>query len=228
MIKLHGFPVSHYYNMVKHTLMAKSIEFEEVVAQPASDASYFEKSPLGKIPCIETEQGCLSETSVILDYVESTFTQHSLSPGTVWEQAKMKELIKIIELYVESQGRRLIPAAMGAGQVDQALLDDASMVMKKGLCAIQQLGQFGPFLMGEQLTIADIVLRYGLVVVTGGTWLPNLNTASVAGIDVYALMPELAGWEERMSALPASQEIDASVRQALPDVIAQRSQQRDK
>ena len=200
--------------------------FEEVAAQPATDPSYFDKSPLGKIPCIETAQGFLSETSVTLDYIEACYPQQPLAPGNAWEQAKMKELIKIIELYVESQGRRLIPAAMGGAQLEQAVLDDVSAVMNKGLGAIHRLGQFASFLMGEQVTLADIVLRYSLVVVNGGTWLPDLNTAVVAGIDIHAGLPERASWEQRMNALPVSQQIDAAVRKALPGVIAQRNQQK--
>lgn len=226
MIKLHGFPVSHYYNMVKHTLITKEVAFEELVAQPATDPSYFEKSPLGKIPCLETAQGCLSETSVILDYIEDCYPQQPLSPSDAWQRAKMKELIKVIELYVESQGRRLIPAAMGGAQLEQVVLDDASAVMNKGLVGIRQLGQFAPYLMGEQLTLADIVLRYSLVVVNGGTWLPDLNTAVVAGIDLPAALPQLASWEQRMNALPASKQIDARVRQELPNAIAERRKQR--
>ena len=115
---------------------------------------------------------------------------------------------------------------MGGAQLEQAVLDDVSAVMNKGLRAIHRLGHFAPFLMGEQVTLADIVLRYSLVVVNGGTWLPDLNTAVVAGIDIHAGLPERASWEQRMNALPVSQQIDAAVRKALPGVIAQRNQQK--
>ena len=72
MLKLHGFAVSNFYNMIQHTLLEKGIEFEEVMAVPSQDNEFLEKSPMGKIPCLETPQGFLAETDVILDYLEKT------------------------------------------------------------------------------------------------------------------------------------------------------------
>ena len=69
MIKLHGIPVSNYYNMVKLAMLEKDIDFEEVTDPASQEASYKKKSPMGKMPFIETKKGCLSETNVILDYL---------------------------------------------------------------------------------------------------------------------------------------------------------------
>ncbi len=222
MLTLYGFVISHYYNMVKHALLAKGVSFEEVSMLPGSDPTYLEKSPLGKIPSIETEYGFLSETSVILDYIEAHYPQPPLSPSDLWGQMKMKELMKICELYIESPGRRLIPAAFGGASLEQATLDDAASTLGKGLAAIAKLGHFEPYLMGEQMTLADIVLRYSLVVVKGSASLPNLNTAAFVNIDINDVVPGLAAWEQRMGESPISQTIDAIVLEEMPKLIAQR------
>jgi glutathione S-transferase len=60
MLRLHGAPISNYYNMVKSTLLEKGVEFEEVMAPPSQEPGYLNRSPMGKIPCIETERGFLA------------------------------------------------------------------------------------------------------------------------------------------------------------------------
>jgi glutathione S-transferase len=227
MLKLYGFPISHYYNMVKHTLLAKGIDFEEVMVLPGAGPDYLEKSPLGKIPSIETEHGFLSETSVILDYIETQYQQTPLSPVDIWTRVKMKELMKISELYIEAQGRPLIKASMGLEQPGQAKIDEAALAMGKGFSAIARLGKFTPYLMGEHMTVADIVLRYVLVVVKGSAGVPNLDTAAFANIDIHDLVPGLAAWEQLMGASAISRKIDAVVVEELPKFMAMRQQNQE-
>ena len=68
MLKLCGFAASNYYNKVKLALLEKGVPFEEVLAwlgetDPAA-------TPLGKVPYAITDEGPLSESTVILEYVE--------------------------------------------------------------------------------------------------------------------------------------------------------------
>ncbi|HUH38891.1 MAG TPA: glutathione S-transferase family protein [Spongiibacteraceae bacterium] len=217
MLKLYGYVISNYYNMVEHALLTKGVAFDREKVLPGGDAAYLDKSPLGKIPSIETEHGFLSETSVILDYIEAHYPQPPLAPADRWGQFKMKELMKITELYIELQARRLLPALMGGIQLDQATLDDVATIMGKGYGALARLGQFTPYLMGEQVTMADIVLRYSLVV-------PKL-CASLVKIDAHAIVPGLAAWETRMDGLEVSRSIDARMKEEMPKFMAQRAQQ---
>ena len=106
-IKLYGMPLSNYYNIVKAVLIEKGILFEEVLVKPNQEAEYLAKSPMGKVPCIETDQGFLTETGVILDYVDILGDGPSLYPDDPFAKAKVKELIRYIELYIELPGRRL-------------------------------------------------------------------------------------------------------------------------
>jgi len=52
MIKLYGFPISNYYNMVKMALLEKGMEFEEVIVKPSQEDIFLVKSPMGKVQCI--------------------------------------------------------------------------------------------------------------------------------------------------------------------------------
>ena len=59
MIKLHGMPLSNYYNVVKAIMLEKEIPFEEVHVKPNQESEYLSKSPMGKVPCMETTAGFL-------------------------------------------------------------------------------------------------------------------------------------------------------------------------
>ena len=47
-------------NTVKTALLEKNIPFEAVFAPPSQEPAYLAKSPMGKIPCIETEAGFIA------------------------------------------------------------------------------------------------------------------------------------------------------------------------
>ena len=59
-IKLYGMPLSNYYNMVKTVLLEKGMDFEEMLILPNQELDFLGKSPMGKVPAMETEQGFLS------------------------------------------------------------------------------------------------------------------------------------------------------------------------
>ena len=108
MYKLYGFPISNYYNMVKLALLEKGLEFEEVMTRPNQEATYLAKSPMGKIPCLEVGEGPISETNVILDYLEDISGGTPLHPADPFQKAKVRELMKSTELYLELVARRLL------------------------------------------------------------------------------------------------------------------------
>lgn len=59
-------------------MLSSGIDFEEVAAVPGTDPTSLDKSPLGKIPCIETPRietprRFLSETGLILTYIEACY-----------------------------------------------------------------------------------------------------------------------------------------------------------
>ena len=55
MIKLYGMSGSNYYDLVKSVLMERAIDFEEVMAMPSQDKDFLAISPMGKVPCLQTD-----------------------------------------------------------------------------------------------------------------------------------------------------------------------------
>lgn len=162
MLKLYGFPISNYFNMVKIVLLEKGVEFEYVDTKPSQEKDYLAKSPMGKVPCLETDKGFLSETSVIFDYLEETQGGPSFYPKDPYERAKVKQLIKELELYVELPARTCFPEAFFGGNVSDEVKEKALAAVKKGLACIKDNAKFSPYLAGAELTYADFFFMYSV------------------------------------------------------------------
>lgn len=162
MLKLHGFAVSNYYNMIKLALLEKGVAFEEVLFFGGQTPESFSRSPRGKVPVLETEQGFLSETDVILDYIEQTQGGTPLLPSDPFAKAKVWQLSKQIELYIELSARVFYPEAFFGTPVAEPVKTKAWAELQMGIAALQRNGVFAPYVAGEQLTIADTFFAFSM------------------------------------------------------------------
>ncbi|MFA6114086.1 MAG: glutathione S-transferase [Sphingomonas sp.] len=157
MITLCGFGVSNYYNKLKLILLEKQIPFEERVVYPWERDSFLQASPLGKIPFIETEYGGLSESQVILEYLEECYPAIPLYPTGAYERAKCRELIQHLELNAEWVARRLYKECFFGGTVSDETKREALGRLLVGLAAAGRLAKFSPYIFGAAFTAADCV-----------------------------------------------------------------------
>ena len=207
MIKLHGAPGSNYYNIVKTALLEKGIAFEAVAAQPSQEPSYLSKSPMGKIPCIETAEGFLAETHVILDYLEEIHPKPALLPTDAFARAKVRELVQSVELYVELVARRGFGVFFDR-EVPEHVKESLKQELPKGVAAIGKLTKFSPWIAGSQFTYADLFAYWAFS-------LASLSAQRNAGIDLFAQLPGAQAWYDKVAARE-------SVKKALADQAAAR------
>lgn len=161
MLKLYGFPASNYYNMVKMALMEKGAEYEDVRVYTGQTEDFLAKSAMGKVPCLDTPQGFLTETSVILEYIEDAVEGPSLLPANPFERARARELLKYSELYLELPARRCYGEAFfGTGPVSDEVKENVRPILERGCRALQRLGSFSPYIAGDNFTYADIVFLH--------------------------------------------------------------------
>ena len=159
-IKLYGMPLSNYYNMVKTVLIEKGMDFEEVLVKPNSEENYLAKSPMGKVPCIETEQGFLSETTVILNYLDALGEGPSFYPADPFRRAKVEELIHHIEKDIELPARRLYGEVFFGQPSDENLRQEVKAKLEKGFEALARLAKFDPYIAGNEISYADFFFRF--------------------------------------------------------------------
>jgi glutathione S-transferase len=213
MLTLHGFSASNYYNIVKHSLLLKGVPFTEHLVYPGSP-ELLAVSPAGKVPAMTTEQGtALSESSVLLEYIEDAYPNKPLLPADPDQRARVRQVMKVAELYLELAARRLLPAVLANAPVSDAVKDEVRATLDKGTASLTQLAQFSPWVCGEELTLADIYLRYALA-------MPKLVGPSQLQWDILPAVPGLAEWDARMAAEPVSKQVDADQAANMTDFMA--------
>jgi len=166
MLKLYGFPVSNYANMVELALLEKGVPFEYVLTFPEQTPEFLARSPRGKVPFLQTPQGFINEASVILDYLEDTGQGKPLLPADPFARATVRALMKEIELYIELPARSCFAEAFFGGTVPDAIKSKARDDLQAGFATLQRHAHFAPYVAGETFTLADIVFLYSVDLAT--------------------------------------------------------------
>ena len=208
MIKLYGFPVSDYYNMVKAALLEKGFDFEEVMVRPGADPAFVAKSPMGKIPCLEVDEGFITETNVILEFIEDVSSDLPLLPAEPFRRAKVRELMKSTELYLELVARQLFGAVFFGAPLDDQTKQTVSAQLDKGVAALNKLLQFKPYAAGAELTCADLMLYYTAT-------LGGMAVEKALGRKLADEIPGLGGWLALMDSNASIQAVNRDRDQAL-------------
>ncbi|WP_334028391.1 glutathione S-transferase family protein [Alteromonas sp. P256] len=209
MLKLYGFDVSNYYNMIKLAMALKGIDYEAVMTYPNQTPEYLAISPTGKVPALQTDQGVLVETNVILEYLDEISPQAPLYPTEPFAKAKVKELVKLIELYIELPARRCHTEAFWGVPVDDITKKEVKRALFNGAQALARAAEFSPYIAGDTLTAADIMLLYSMDL-----------AASVANklfdVDLYEHAPGSKALMTRLKEMPEVQQIETDKRAAAP------------
>ena len=197
MITLCGFGVSNYYNKLKLILLEKQIPFRERTVYPWERDSFLEASPLGKIPFIETEEGGLSESQVILEYLEDRYPSIPLYPVDAFKRAKCRELIQHLELNGEWVARRLYKECFFGGTVSEETKTEAYDRLLVGLEATARLTKFSPHILGSEFSAADCAAYVHFTMI-------QLATTAIYGKDLLEhLVPDAAAYMARLSERPS-------------------------
>jgi len=219
MLVLHGFSSSNYYNLVKLALLEKELPFEErSVYTGANDdyrPDYLQQSPIGKVPCLETVEGMLTESRCIVDYLERAYPERPLYPSTPFAIAKQNELAQVIELYLELAVRPVIPNMVAGKPPPENIGRTVRANVTKGVRALTQLARFdgGYILGGDQLTAADLAAAIHLPTVSG-------IAKAVLGEDPLAAVPGLTDYLARMAKRPHVQRVNQDRKADLPAFYA--------
>ncbi|MGC5699297.1 glutathione S-transferase family protein [Pseudomonas sp. NFXW11] len=213
MLKLFGFPVSNYYNMVKLALLEKGLAFEEVPFYAGQTPEALAISPRGKVPVLQVEQGFINETSVILEYLEQTQPGLALLPGEPFPRAQVLALAREIELYIELPARACYPEAFFGMPVAEAIKDKAKGELLLGFASLARHGRFSPYVAGDSLSVADLYFLYSVS-------LAQAVGHKLFGVDFLAGMPAAQALLERLGQLPNAQRVAADREAAMPQFMA--------
>lgn len=226
MIQLFGFPMSTYYSIVKMYLLEKDIAFEEhhediVLTDNLAEAgnevirtrseAYWQKSPVGKVPCIGTPHGYLSETQLILEYLEDAYPSVPLMPRDPWARAKARELVRVLDLHVELVMRRLYASTFFGGSTTEATKCEVQELLTKGVNGVARLTQLSPYAFASSFTQVDCVAAIHLPVAAA-------VMRKAFGEDLGRTLPHLPEYLERIGERPSYRSAMAVIQSKLVEL----------
>lgn len=141
-------------------LLGKSCEWEEVdiLKGDTQTSDFLAKNPNGKIPLLEFDDGrCLSESNAILNYLAAG---SALIPTKPYDAAKMLQW-QFFEQYSHEPYiavARFINLYLGLPDDRKAEYEQKQVGGHKALQVMEQQLLQTPFLVGDQLTLADVSL----------------------------------------------------------------------
>lgn len=209
MLKLYGFDVSNYYNMIKLALALKGIEYEALITYPNQTPEYLAISPTGKVPALATDEGVIIETNVVFEYLDELSPAMPLIFGSAYERARIRELMKMVELYVELPARRCHTEAFWGVPVHENTKKEVKRALLNGMQAIARAASFSPYIAGDKLSAADIFFLYSVDLASG-------VAKKLYDIDLLAQAPGAKELVDRLNAMPEVQAIAKDKKAAAP------------
>jgi glutathione S-transferase len=216
MLKLCGFRISNYHNKVRIALLEKGVPFEEDAScVPSQKDDVLARSPLGKVPWLELDNGRrLVESHVIAEYLEDAYPEKPLLPRDPFDRAKVRELITFIEWYAEMVARRLYGQAFfGKGPASDATKHAVETELSKSLRALKGFAKFSPFIAGKDLTLADCAAFVHLPLV-------SLSTKIVYGRDFLEDVPQVKPYLKMLGERPAFAKVNEDRKSAQAEMAA--------
>ncbi len=202
MLKLHGMPMSNYYSIVKMVLLEKGVAFEEVNQMPGRDEAWLEKSPMGKVPSLETPDGPIAETMAIIDYLEESHPETTVLPGSVYERARARQIAHHAIYYIDLAARPALPAAAFGAPSDDAVNKTVAKLAPRGMKSLGRLAKFDPWIGGAAFTLADIVAANTIPLAT-------MVAQKQCGIDLMAELPGASVWLAKVNERDSAKQIES-------------------
>ena len=200
-IIVHGIPGSPYVRMPLLACEEKGAPYRIAAMQFGQNKTpeYLARHPFGRLPVVEHDGFWLYEAAAIIRYIDQVFPGPSLVPADPKAQARMNQVMGIVDWYVMPTitagiGWNRIVAPMIGRPVDEAAVATAVPGATAAIRALEQLLGTQPYMAGNTISLADLMLIAHL----------ELLPASPEGAKMLKGSPLLA-WIERMQARPSVQ-----------------------
>ena len=191
---------STYVWSVRLALAEKGVAHElvEVGFGAHREEPHLSRHPFGKVPAFEHDGFMLYETQAILRYIDEGFMTSPLQPTDLHQFSRMNQIIGIVDAYAWPSiaagilFNRMLAPRLGMA-VDEAAVQAALPRARLCLKEIARLMGSEPFLAGERLSLAD------LMVIPLFYYFSRLPEGAAPFAENPTLVPWLRRIEERQS-----------------------------
>jgi glutathione S-transferase len=174
-VRIHGYPISTWTRTLRMTCAEKGLDYELVPVRYGSE-EHGALHPFRRMPILEVGETVIFETLAATGYVDEAFEGPSLQPADPAGRAAMRTWMGVCGDYLFRQLVRGIPR-------DREPTEEEMSTAREALERAESiLGAEGPFLVGEELTLADLYLA------------PQLANCREKAPELLAEMPRLTAW----------------------------------
>ncbi|MER8489968.1 glutathione S-transferase family protein [Mesorhizobium australicum] len=190
---VYGADYSVYVRIVRLALEEKGIAYDivpvDIFAEGGVPEWYGKHHPFGRIPAFEHDTFRLFEASAIARYVDEGFAGPALQPTDPLARATMNQIIGILDAYAyRAMVWDVAVERLQKTEPDVALIANGLRQAETVLKVLTSLKAQGPWLLGNQLTLADLhaapIIAYFVKVPEGH----NLLTQFAGIWDLYLRM----------------------------------------
>eukprot|EP01029_Cantina_marsupialis_P028301 TRINITY_DN775994_c0_g1_i1.p1 TRINITY_DN775994_c0_g1~~TRINITY_DN775994_c0_g1_i1.p1 ORF type:complete len:406 (+),score=60.44 TRINITY_DN775994_c0_g1_i1:25-1218(+) len=165
-MKIHAFENSH--RAAKALIAAKynkvDLEFVNVkMGVENKTESFLKMNPMGKIPVLETEEGAIFESNAIARYVARIRRDTNLCGKTFFEAGVVDSWIDFAANELDIAGCMWIFPLLGYMPYNAAVEEKSKADFTKAMTILNEHLTLKTFVVGERITLADIVLVCGMM-----------------------------------------------------------------
>ncbi|KRB32643.1 MULTISPECIES: glutathione S-transferase family protein [Mesorhizobium] len=158
---LYGADYSVYVRIARMTLEEKGVGYEliplDIFAAEGIPSWYLEHHPFGRIPAFEHDGFRLFETNAIARYVDEAFDGPALRPADPRGRARMAQMTGMLDAYgYRAMVWDVAVERLEKAEPDESLIADGLSQAETVLRVLTALKVPGPWLLGDQVTLADL------------------------------------------------------------------------
>lgn len=158
---LYGADYSVYVRIARMALEEKGVDYKlvplDIFAAEGIPAWYLEHHPFGRIPAFEHDGFRLFETNAIARYVDEAFDGPALQPADAPGRARMGQIIGMLDAYgYRAMVWDVAVERLEKAEPDEKLIATGLAQAETVLMVLTSLKANGPWLQGDQLTLADL------------------------------------------------------------------------
>lgn len=178
--------------------VAYRFEDHDILAEPARSPTDLARIIITRQPSFEADGLALNDANVIAHFVDEGFAGPSLQPRDVRRRAAMNQMIVLVQdqlrvvLLGKIAAQRVIVPFLG-GVPDERIVQSALPIARQWLAAFDSSIVEGPYLLGKQLTLADLML----------TPIFFYFAHSPEAAPLLAEVPRLSAWWQALAARPS-------------------------
>ncbi len=165
-IVVFGVPGSPFVRSVQIGLEEKGASYRLQAMGPTESKSeaHLRRHPFGRVPALQHGDFVLYETQAILRYLDDMFPEPALQPADPQQRARMNQIMGINDWYLFPKVAAVVvfqrivgPVLLGA-TTDEAAIASAMPMGRTCIAELDRLLGSHPFLAGDRLSLADILV----------------------------------------------------------------------